>query len=172
MDRILHRNHRKLVIEQNISVFLSISLSLIFLFHRSLPIQLQHRNCCNVANNVGQFFFFYFFFATHTRWSGVHFTEVGICRGNLFHITKKICTTGRVSRKEPPVVVGSLSTTEDTRGWSLAGRDITGSNGGSFSGNRGNHGDLATWQIELESSPFSRPWSVSFVSGGTTAVSN
>lgn len=46
--------------------------------------------------------------------------------------------------------------------------DVTGSDE-DLTVNRGNHGNLATWQIELESSPLSRPWSVSFVSA---AVSN
>lgn len=50
-------------------------------------------------------------------------------------------------------------------------RGITGSDGDPTV-NRGNHGNLATWQIELESSPLSRPWSDSFVSAVAAAVSN
>jgi len=89
--------------------------------------------------------------------------------GAIYFSTKKICNSADRSRKDQPLWSWDRYPHMRER---ARGKDgpcgITGSDGDPMV-NRGNHGNLANWQIELESSPFSRPCLVC-LGGGSRGI--
>lgn len=89
-----------------------------------------------------------------------HVVAQGVCRGNLFQHKEDSQPSGPITEGTAGrgIVILSYPQHGAARGWGRwegGPRGITGSDGDPTV-NRGNHGNLSTWQIELESSPLSQ----------------